>query len=242
MLREWQAGNRRMIGSEGRDRGVSAAGTEDRVQGLGGAVRAAGAGGVRRAGGGGGSRQRRDLGPLPAVAARGRARAVVARVVRGGGGAHVAGADRHVGAHADVPLQPGGARPDVRDVRAAVPGAGDAGRGHRGGAQRDRGVRPGVAGVQGAVRAAARVDPADAGVVDGGGGVVRGRVLPHGRGHDLRPARAAGAGVRGRGRPGRREVRGPFRRRVHLHLGQRDGALHRQADPGRGGGGRRGRA
>ena len=68
----------------------------DRLQGVGGAVRAARAGGVRGARRGGRARQRGGVRPLPAVAARGRARAVRAGVDHGGGGAHVADPARHL--------------------------------------------------------------------------------------------------------------------------------------------------
>ncbi len=128
---------------------------------------------------------------------------------------------------------------DVRHHGPAVPGPGHARRRHRGGAQRDRGVRPGVAGVQGAVRPAARGRPADARAVDRRGGLVRRRLLHDGRRHDLRPARAAGAGVHRRRRPGRRQVRGSGRRRLHLHVRQGHGPLHREAAAG-GRGGRSG--
>ena len=74
----------------GGEDGVGAA--ADRLQGVGGAVRAAGPGGVRGARRGGRARQRLGVRPLPAVAAHGRARAVLAGVDGGGGGADVAGA------------------------------------------------------------------------------------------------------------------------------------------------------
>ena len=57
---------------------------------------------------GGGVRLGLHLRPPAAVAARGRPRAGIGPVARRARRAHVAGADRHVGAHADLPLQPDG--------------------------------------------------------------------------------------------------------------------------------------
>ena len=69
----------------------------------------------------------------------------------------------HLGADPDLPLQPGRHRPGVRDHGLPVPRPDLPRRRHRRGAQRDRHRLPGrVAGVQGAVRAAARVGEADA--------------------------------------------------------------------------------
>ena len=68
---------------------------------------------------------------------------------------------------------------------------------------------------------------------------LRRRVLPDAARHDLRPARRAGADLRGRVRPARGEARRPRRRRLHLHQRQEAGAV--RAAHRRRRGGRRGR-
>ena len=117
-----------------------------------------------------------------------------------------------------------------------APGPRHARRRHGRGAQRGGrrvGGRGRVAGVQGAVRPAARGGAADARAVDRGPGDLRGRVLPHRGRRDLRPPRPAGARVRRRRRPDGGPVCRPRRRRLHLHLGQGAGALRRPARAGR---------
>ena len=79
-----------------------------------------------------------------------------------------AGRARHERADRDVPVQPGGDRAGLRDDGVPVPGPDRARAGHRRGAERDRGDRGGVAGLQGPVRPAARGRAADAAVVDRG--------------------------------------------------------------------------
>ena len=60
---------------------------------------------------------------------------------------------------------------------------------------------------------------------------LRRRVLLDERRVDLRPARHPDPGLRRRGRPGRRALRGPRGRRLHLHLRQGHEALHRELIP-----------
>ncbi len=147
----------------------------------------------------------------------------------------------HVGADPDVPLQPRRHRAGVRDDGLPVPGPDLPRRRHRGGAQRDRHrIRGRVAGVQGALRPAARGGQADARAVARRPRRLRRRVLPHQGRVDLRRSRGRHPGLHRRGRTRGGQVRGPRRRRLHLHLGQGRGAVQGQAHP-RGQGGRGGR-
>ena len=211
----------RAVGQDGAHDGATR--SAHRVQGVGGAVRARRAGRLRRAGRGARPGLGHRLRPLPALAPRGRPRAELAGLDDGGAGPHRAGRGRHLGADADLPLQPRGGRADLRDDGLPGPGPGHARRRHRRGAQRGgRGVgrRGRVARVQGALRPAARGGAADARAVDRGPGHLRGRVLPHRGRHHLRPPRRAGSRLRRRRRPDGRQVRRSRRRRLHLHLGQ----------------------
>ena len=69
-----------------------------------------------------------------------------------------------------------------------------------------------------------------------------GRVLLDPRRVDLRPSRGRHPDLHRRRRTGGRPLCRPRRRRLHLHLGQGHGALHRGADPRRQGGRGEGRA
>ena len=178
-------------------------------------------------------RHRHRLRPLPAVAPRGRPRAVLARLDERGRRAHRARAARHQRAHAHLPLPPGGDRPGVRDDGLPVPRPRDARHRHRRGDERGRGHRHRVARVQGALRPHARVGAADPRAVERRARDVRGRLLQDRPGHGLRPPGHAGADLRRRRRPAGRALRRPRGRRLHLHERQGHGALHREA-PARG--------
>ena len=114
------------------------------------------------------------LRPPAAVAARGRPRAGVGPVARRARRAHLEGADRHVGAHADVPLQPDGRRAGLRDARRDVSRARDPRRRHRRGAERGE-PRHRVARSARAIPAAQGGDRADPAAVVGGARQLRGR-------------------------------------------------------------------
>ena len=146
---------------------------EDRVQGLGRAVRAAPAAGLRGRGRAARPGQRADLRPLPALAARRRPCAVRAVLAGGGRRAHQPGATGHQRAHPHLPVQPGDHRPGLRHAGLPVPGPDAAGHRHRRGAQRGGGGPAGVAGLQAAVRPAARGGRADAAAVVAGAGHLR---------------------------------------------------------------------
>ena len=76
------------------------------------------------------------------------------------------------------------------------------------------------------------VGDADPAAVPRGLRHLRGRVLPDPQRDDLRPARRAGPDLHRGVRTGRRAARRADRRRVHLHLGQGRGPLHRDAPAG----------
>ena len=220
----------RLASGASRHRGASRA--ESRVQGVGGAVRSRRARGIRRPCRGAGTRLRHRLRPLPAVAARGWPRPELARLARLGRGPHRARHARHLGPHADLPLQPGGHRADLRHPGLPGPGADHARDRHRRGAQRGGrrlGARRRVAGVQGAVRPDARGRPDHPRAVDRAQRDLRRRVLQHGRGQDLRPPRRAGPDLRRRGRADGGPLCRPDGRRLHLHLGQGPAAVCRPA-------------
>ena len=128
----------------------------DRLQGQRRAVRPTRAGGARRARRAGGPGQRDDERPPPAMAAHRRPRTQRARLPRRDRRAHRARRARHQRADAELPLQPGGARPAVRHPGPAQPRSHRARGRHRRGAQRGRGRPARVAGLQGTLRPAAR--------------------------------------------------------------------------------------
>ena len=76
---------------------------------------------VRRPRRGDGLRLGLRLRPPAAVAARGRPRSGIRALARRARRAHLAGPDRHLGADADVPLQPDRRRAGLRDARRDVP-------------------------------------------------------------------------------------------------------------------------
>ena len=82
---------------------------------------------------------------------------------------------------------------------------------------------------------------ADPRAVVRGAGHLRGHLLPHRQGHDLRPPGAAGADLPGRLGPGRDPLRRASGRRLHHHVGQGPRALHRHAAAGGARGRREGR-
>ena len=88
-----------------------------RIQGVGRAVRPRRAAALRAARRGARPRQRRDLGPLPAVPPPRRPRARRVPVARRAGRAQRAHHDRHERLHADVPLPAGRGRARVRHAR-----------------------------------------------------------------------------------------------------------------------------
>ena len=108
---------------------------------------------------------------------------------------------RHLRADPDVPLPPGGRRAGVRDPRLPVPGPGRPRHRLRRVAQRGA-ARHRVARRQGALRPAQGGGQPDQAAVDRGPGHLRGHLLPHRQGHDLRPPGAAGADLHRRLRPG----------------------------------------
>ena len=213
-----------------------------RLQGLRRAVPAAAPARPRRRRRDGRLRLRLDQRPLPALAPHRRPRAQRARLAGRRHAGHDARDPGHERPHAVVPLQPGGRRAGVRDP--GLPGARprDPGRGH--GRVHERGPGRGrLARAERAVRAPAGVRAAHPGAVGAGRGVrrLRGPVLPHPRGDDLRQAGPARADLhRGLG-AGRRPSRRAARRRLHLHQRQGRGAVHRDAPAGAGRGGGEGR-
>ena len=177
-----------------------------------------------------GMETRRGERPLPAVAARGRARAVLARP----------GWRRSASAPSTIQIGTSVMTPTFRYNPAviaqafathgrAVPGSHHARRRHRRGAERDRHRIPWrgraeLARVQGALRPPARGRRADARAVDATTASTSraSTTRPHDASH-LRPARDADPGLRRRGRAGGGALRGPRGRRLHLHLRQGHG-------------------
>ena len=153
-----------------------------------------------------------------------------------------AGHARHVRAHAVVPLQPRDRGPGVRDARLPRPGSGDPRRRDRRVDERGPGRRR-LARAERALRPAQGGRDADPGAHRAGrrDRRLRGHVLPDPRGDGLRQAGPAGADLHRRVRTGRRAARGPDRGRLHLHLGQGRGAVHRDAPAGARRGRREGR-
>ena len=200
-----------------------------RLQGLGRAVRPERAARLRRARRGDGLRLGLRLRPPAALAARGRPRPGIHPVARRARRAHVADRDRHVGAHADVPLQPDRDRAGLRDARRDVPGPRDPGRRHRRGAQRGeprhRVARPARAlpAPQGGDR------PHPAAVVGGAGQRSRARTTRRATSRSTtsstQPVPIYIGAVGSRRDPARR----PHRRRLHHDVGQGAEPLHRHA-------------
>ena len=220
-------------------------GAENRLQGLGRAVRTrASCSSIAVRAEEDGLDSRHGQRPLPAVAPRRRARAVLAVLAGRRRRADQPGPARHLGDDADVPLQPGGGRAGVRDARlrstraASCSASAPARRSTRSRRVGRAHGEQGVAGVQGAVRPAARVGHADAQALDRGAGDLRGRVLRRPRTPPSTTGRTTPIPVYvAAGGPLVARYAGRVRRRVHLHLGQGRGALRRQAAAGR----RRGR-
>ena len=118
--------------------------------------------------------------------AHGRSRAVLASLARCLRGQNVTDRDGHERAHADVPLSPLDSwRRALRHARQPLSRARDPRGRHRRVAQLSSGDRQSVAGIQGAVRASARVDCAHPAVVERGTRDLRRRVLPHAERDDL---------------------------------------------------------
>ncbi len=166
---------------------------EARIQGVGRTIRAARAVGVFLPRRGGRVRLGVCQRPLPAVEAHRRARAVFVCLAGGARRQDPARPDRHQCRDADLPLSSLGRRPGVRHSRGHVPRPRRARRRDRRVAQRSAGDRHEMAGLQGAAGPAARVDRLDPAAVDRGTRHIRGPVLPHPGGDDLRPPGEAGA-------------------------------------------------
>ncbi len=197
-----------------------------RLQGLGRAVRTQRAVRIRSPRRGDGLRLGVRLRPPAAVAARGRPRPGIHPLARRARRPHVAGAHRHVGAHADVPLQPDGDRAGLRDPRRHVPRTRHPRRRHRRSAQRGEPRLP-VARPARAVPAPQGGDRPHPAPLDRGARQPRGHVLHDPQRHDLRQARPARADLHRRRRACRHPARGTHRRRLHHDVGQGVDALHR---------------
>ena len=186
-------------------------------------------------------RQRGGQRPLSALEPHRRPRAALVHLAGGARPAHLQRQAGHQRRHADVPLPPGDHRPDDGHARSALAGPGLPGGGHRRVAERGRRAGHQVARLQGAVRAAARVDRADAPALDRRPRLLPGRVLPDPRRDGVRQADRHDAAVRRGGRRLGGEAGRARRRGVHLHQRQGLGPVHRDAAAGRQGGRRAGR-
>ena len=178
--------------------------------------------------------------PLPALAAHRRPRAVLLRLAGRARRAHQAGADRHQRGHPHLPLPPLDRRPGDGHDQRAQPGRVMLGVGT--GESLNEMPSIGIEWPEFKERFG-RLREAVALMRRSGARTVSPSrpVLPDDQRHHLRPAGRAAEHLRGRRRRGGRAIRGPRRRRLHLHQRQEAGPLHRDpaAERRRGGDGRR---
>ena len=187
----------------------AAAWHEGRLQGIGGAVRPGRAARVRAPRGARRARDRRDLGPLPALAPSRRPRPAALTWLGAGRGRHRAGRARHERPHPHPALPPDGRGAVVRHARLPRAGPRLPRRGHRRGDERDARDRRRVPRAQGAPAAARGGDRADPPAVDRGARGLRRALLPDLQGHGLRPPGGARADLRRRVGAAGGEARGP---------------------------------